>query len=84
MFAAVTLDSMPHIVNAHIAAGHDGQPELILSLRFANGAVSQVAMENELGIKLMAHCGAQQLNELTGQPWHRVLEILPNNPLQVC
>lgn len=69
----------PIIVAAQVTGGHDGQPELILKIRYENGVVGDAVMENALGVKLMAHCGAGELKELVGQPWQAVIEILQDN-----
>ncbi|XOV82240.1 MAG: hypothetical protein ACFHXK_15425 [bacterium] len=71
--------TQPVIVAAEVTGGHDGQPELILKIRYENGVTGDAVMENALGIKLLAHCGASQLNELVGQPWQAVIEILQDN-----
>jgi hypothetical protein len=69
----------PIIVAAQVTGGHDGQPELILKIRYENGVVGDAVMENALGVKLMAHCGAEELTALVGQPWQAVIEILQDN-----
>ena len=66
----------PVIVAAQVSGGHDGQPELILKIKYENGVVGDAVMENALGVKLLAHCGAEDLAGLVGQPWQRVIEIL--------
>jgi hypothetical protein len=68
--------NQPVIVAAEVTGGHDGQPELILKIRYENGVVGDAVMENALGVKLLAHCGASHLSELVGQPWQAVIEIL--------
>ena len=49
---------------------------MILKIRYENGVVGDAVMENALGVKLLAHCGASDLSELVGQPWQAVIEIL--------
>ena len=73
----------PTIVGATVTGGHEGLPELILKIRYENGVVSDVVMENDMGVALLNHCGAQELDALVGEPWSRVLEILqlPNSSL---
>lgn len=66
----------PTIVGAVIAGGHDGQPELIVQVRFENGAVRDIAMENDTGLALMSVCGVDSIDGLTGQPWHKLLEAV--------
>ena len=66
----------PVITSALLTGGHEGQAEMILRIRYENGVESDVVVENELGVKLMSHCKADSLDDLVGQPWHRVMEIL--------
>lgn len=68
--------NQPIIIAADVSGGHDGQPELILKIRYENGVVGDAVMENALGVKLLAHCGASHLSELVGKPWQAVIEIL--------
>ena len=71
--------NQPVIVAAEVTGGHDGQPELILKIRYENGVVGDAIMENALGVKLLAHCGATHLDELVGQSWQAVIEILQDS-----
>ncbi|MEM7097258.1 MAG: hypothetical protein AAF541_03290 [Pseudomonadota bacterium] len=68
--------TIPTIVDALITGGHEGTPELILKIEYENGVVSDVTMENEMGVKLLEHCGVDELPGLIGEPWNKVLEIL--------
>lgn len=77
------LHNQPVIVAAEVTGGHDGQPELILKIRYENGVVGDAVMENALGVKLLAHCGASHLSELVGQPWQAVIEILQDTDKSV-
>ena len=61
------------IVDAQIAAGHDGTAELVLSLRHPNGAEEPVVLDAELGLDLMRRCGAATLDELAGHSWRKIL-----------
>lgn len=67
---------IPTIVGATVAGGHDGSPELIVQVRFENGAVRDVAMENDTGLALMDVCGVDSIDGLAGQPWHKLLEAV--------
>ncbi len=70
----------PVIVGASIAGGHDGSAELIVQVRFENGAVRDVAMENDTGLALMAVCGVDSVDGLKGQPWQRFLQAVGQTP----
>ena len=62
------------IVSAEIAAGHDGDADLVVRVRYENGVVAPVTLDPETAMKLMSACGASNINELAGQPWRKVLE----------
>ena len=47
-----------------------------VALRYPNGVASDVVVENALGVRLLAHCGAERLEDLVGEPWSRLVEIL--------
>jgi len=63
----------PVIVSADIAGGHDGAAELVVRLRYANGAVRPVVLDAETGIGLMRRCGVAHLDDLAGQSWRRIM-----------
>lgn len=62
------------IVSAEIAAGHDGQADLIVCVRYQNGAIAPVTLDPDTALKLMSACGVSDINDLAGQPWRKVLE----------
>jgi len=62
------------IVGAEIVAGHDGSAELVVRLRHPNGVEAPVQLDEATGLKLMAACGASQVDELVGQSWRRIVE----------
>jgi len=62
------------IVSAEIAAGHDGDADLIVCVRYENGVVAPVTLDPETAMKLLSACGVSNINELAGQPWRKVLE----------
>jgi len=62
------------IVGATIAAGHDGAAELVVRLRYANGAEGAIFVDADAGFRLMESCGAADLAGLAGQPWRRMIE----------
>jgi hypothetical protein len=62
------------IVSAEIAAGHDGEADLVVRVRYENGAVAPVTIDAETAMKLMNACGVSAINELPGHPWRKVLE----------
>jgi hypothetical protein len=62
------------IVSAEIAAGHDGQADLVVQLRYQNGVVAPVTLDPDTALKLMSACGVSDIKELAGQSWRKVLE----------
>lgn len=65
-----------HIVSAEIVAGHDGEAELSLSIRYENGVVSQVTLDPETGFDVMRACGASDLAGLQGAAWRDIQKRL--------
>ena len=62
------------IVSAEIAAGHDGDADLIVRVRYENGVVAPVTLDAETAMKLMSACGVSDINQLAGHAWRKVLE----------
>lgn len=62
------------IVSAEVTAGHDGQAELTVRLRYQNGVVAPVTLDPDTALKLMTACGVADIRELAGQSWRKVLE----------
>lgn len=58
---------------AEIAAGHDGSAEMVVRLRYPNGAEGVVTLDEETGLKLMQTSGARQIEELAGASWRAIL-----------
>jgi hypothetical protein len=66
----------PRIAGAALAAGHDGFPELVIHIRFENGVVADVIVDNAAGIRLMARCGVDRIEALVGHSWREVRNAL--------
>jgi hypothetical protein len=62
------------IVGADLAAGHDGQAEVVLQLLYPNGVVGSVTLDAAAGYALMRNCDIDSLSGLTGQSWRKILE----------
>ena len=62
------------IVGADLAAGHDGQAELVLRIRYPNGAMGSVVLDAAAGYALMRNCNSDSLSGLAGQSWRKILE----------
>ena len=65
--------SEPVIVGAEIAAGHDGSAELVVRIRYPNGAEVSVVLDEETGFALMQNSGAAHVDDLAGQSWRAIL-----------
>lgn len=72
-------DASTVIVGAQIIAGHDGSAELLVTVRYPNGALGQVALDEDTGLDVMRACGAADLADLTGRSWREILERLDND-----
>jgi hypothetical protein len=69
----------PVITDAVIAAGHDGQAQLVVRVRYENGAIGSVTLDADWARKLMEDCGVETAEGLRGQPWKRLLDITPDH-----
>jgi hypothetical protein len=54
---------------AELAAGHDGRAELVLRLRYPNGASCEVRLDEEAVSFALDAAGVTCLDDLTGKPW---------------
>ena len=66
----------PVIEHAEISPGHGGQAELLVRVRYENGALGDVTLDARCAEQLMRDCNATSIEELAGQPWHRILNVL--------
>ena len=74
------------IVGAEIAAGHDGDAELVVRVRHENGVIAAVALDADTGFRLMGGRGGDALAGLVGQPWRKILAetVLAEIPGEGC
>ena len=66
----------PVIEHAEISPGHDGQAELLVHVRYENGALGDETLHARCAEQLMHDCNATSIDQLAGQPWHRILNVL--------
>jgi hypothetical protein len=66
----------PVIERAEISPGHSGQAELLVRIRYENGSLGDVTLDARCADQLMRDCNAASIEELAGQPWHRILNVL--------
>lgn len=59
----------PTIVDAHLAAGHDGLAEVSVTVRYPNGAERAICLPCDVVDAALDRAGVTGLTELIGQPW---------------
>jgi hypothetical protein len=62
-------DVEPTIVGATIAAGHDGQAEIAIVVRYGTGATRTAVYSYEAVGAALDAAGVRELDELVGRPW---------------
>lgn len=64
------------IASVRVAAAHEGEAELVVTLRHANGGLSEVALDRMAADALLTAAGATSMDELTGTSWDKVRDAL--------
>ena len=64
------------IVEARVAPGHDGSAELVVFIAYENGARDSVTLDAVAAERLMERCQAGALEQLQGQSWRHLLDVL--------
>ena len=64
------------ISEVRLGAAHDGDAELVVTLRFANGGQSLVSLDEFAVRSLLASAGAQTADQLIGVGWDKVRDAL--------
>ena len=54
---------------AEVSAGHDGRAEIVLVVRYANGASARVRLDEEAAALALDAAGVAKLDDLVGRPW---------------
>jgi hypothetical protein len=68
--------SNAHIRDARVAAAHEGIAELIVSIEYDNGGVTEVALDQMASHALLESCNAETIEEIKGEPWEKVRDAL--------
>ena len=68
--------SQATISHVQIAAAHDGEAELVVTLSFGNGGQSFVALDEYAASTLLASCAAESADGLIGASWEKVRAAL--------
>lgn len=64
------------ISRVQLAAAHDGDAELVVTLRYENGGESLVPLDEHAVRVLMESCGVKDPDELIGKGWGHVRDAL--------
>ncbi len=62
------------VLAAEVAAGHDGEVDLVLTLSYENGVVGTVILDADTAFEIMQSCGATSSADLVGRAWHDILK----------
>jgi predicted Fe-Mo cluster-binding NifX family protein len=54
---------------AELSAGHDGRAEIVLLVRYPNGAAARVRLDEEAAAQALDAAGIAQLDDLIGKAW---------------
>jgi len=66
----------PVIRAIDIAAAHDGEAELLVTLAYANGGASQVTLDEFAASRLLETCQVSTPEALIGASWEHVRDAL--------
>jgi hypothetical protein len=72
----VTRIEVPFIDSALVIPGHDGAAELVVQVRYGNGARDSVTLDAEGARRLFERCGADSVADLAGMPWDHLMHVL--------
>ncbi|MCW1383599.1 hypothetical protein OLX02_12290 [Novosphingobium sp. KCTC 2891] len=64
------------VSQVRIAAAHDGEAELLVTLMFANGGQSLVTLDEFAARTLLSSCGVSAAEQLIGVGWEKVRDAL--------
>jgi len=64
------------ISDVRLGAAHDGDAELVVTLRFENGGESLVSLDHYAASWLLDACRAASAEALIGQGWEKVRDAL--------
>ena len=64
------------IREVHIAAAHDGEAELLVTLEYGNGGRTQVTLDEFAARVLLTSCQTEKPDELIGADWVLVRDAL--------
>ena len=59
---------------AEIAAGHDGEADLVLTVCYENGVAGSIILDASSAFEVMESCGALSAADLVGRTWRDLLK----------
>jgi hypothetical protein len=62
-------EAVATIESAELSAGHDGRAELVLLVRYPNGASARVRLDEEAAAQALDGAGITRLDDLIGKAW---------------
>ena len=65
----VAAGAAPRIVDAQLAAGHDGLAEVSVTVRYDNGAARAICLPCDVIDAALDRAGITDLTDLVGLPW---------------
>lgn len=68
--------SFARISHVQIGAAHDGDAELIVTMRHENGGKSLVSLDEYAARALLKSCGTAAPDDLVGASWEKVRDAL--------
>jgi hypothetical protein len=67
----------PVISGAAVTPGHDGEAQLLVHVRYENGATGSVTLGPLQARRLLERCNVERAEDLCGLSWDRLLDPLP-------
>lgn len=64
------------ITNVRVAAAHEGVAELVVTLEYENGGLSEVALDEAASTALFRATDTSTPEDLIGVPWQQVRDAL--------
>ncbi|MFM2421485.1 MAG: hypothetical protein RL291_15 [Pseudomonadota bacterium] len=64
------------VSRVQVAAAHDGEAELVVTLTYPNGGTSLVTLDEFAARSLLVSCAAETADDLIGASWERVRDAL--------
>ena len=64
------------IRDVRVAAAHEGIAELVVSIEYENGGITEVALDQMATSALMDSCNASSIDDIKGQSWDKVRDAL--------